>query len=159
MHHVPRKRLRGTNLTVLVVALAVVVADAFSKAWARRALVHHAKHLLGPVWLRLEYNQGFSFSLSRGLPMVTAIVTLLVAIAVLVVALRAHRGLPTAGFGLLVGGGVANVVDRWTATPHQVTDFIAVGSFPVFNLADTFVSLGFLLLLFVTVRGRRLVAG
>jgi len=44
------------------------------------------------------------------------------------------------------------------ATPHEVTDFIAVGSFPVFNLADAAVSVGFLLLLTAVVRGKRLVA-
>jgi hypothetical protein len=46
------------------------------------------------------------------------------------VGLNANRGTPTIGFGLLIGGGVANVIDRLAASPHRVTDFIAVSSFP-----------------------------
>jgi len=158
VHHVPRQRLRSLNSTVAVVALAVTAADALSKWWARSSVAAHGTHVAGPLWWRLQYNTGVSFSFSHGLPMVTAIVTLVVAVGLLGVGLRAHRGLPTWGFGLLLGGGAANVVDRWLATPHEVTDFIAVGSFPVFNLADAAVSVGFLLLLTAVVRGKRLVA-
>ncbi len=70
------------------------------------------------------------------------------------VGLRARGGLATVGFGLLIGGGVANVVDRLSATPHQVTDFIALGSFPVFNLADVAITVGFITLLGGRVDGR-----
>jgi len=52
---------------------------------------------------------------------------------------------------------VANVVDRLTASPPRVTDFIAVGQFPVFNVADISVSVGFLLLLLLVLRGERMV--
>jgi hypothetical protein len=38
---------------------------------------------------------------------------------------------------------VANVLDRLAATPHEVTDFIALGSFPVFNAADVSITAGF----------------
>jgi len=39
------------------------------------------------------------------------------------------------------------------ATPHQVTDFIAVGSFPVFNGADVAVTGGLVVLIIVALRG------
>jgi len=77
---------------------------------------------------------------------------------VLVVGLRARRGLPAIGFGLLIGGGVANIVDRLSATPHQVTDFIALGSFPVFNLADVAITAGFITLLAAALTGEKLLA-
>jgi signal peptidase II len=56
----------------------------------------------------------------------------------------------------LLGGGLANVVDRVVASPHRVTDFIAVGSFPVFNLADVAVTAGFIVLLVAALRGGKL---
>jgi len=145
------------NLRVLWVALVVTALDAGTKWWARRALAHHARHLLGPLWLRLDFNSGISFSLSRGLPLVSAIGTFVVALAVLVVALRARPGIATWGFGLLVGGGVGNVLDRLAATPPRVTDFVAFSSFPVFNLADAAITAGFVLLLTRILRGERLV--
>jgi lipoprotein signal peptidase len=39
-----------------------------------------------------------------------------------------------------------------------VTDFVALGSFPVFNLADASITIGFVLLLVAALRGERLLA-
>jgi signal peptidase II len=156
---VPRQRLTYRfNLTVLAVALVVTVIDALTKYWARHHLAHHAEHVIGPLWLRLEYNTGISFSINHSWPLVTTIVTIVVAVVVVIVGLRANRGAPTVGFGLLIGGGLANVIDRLAASPHEVTDFIAVGSFPVFNAADVAITLGFVVLIVAALRGERLLA-
>ncbi len=155
----PRQRLTfRLNFTVLAVALGVTVIDALTKYWARRSLAHHGDHVVGPVWLKLQYNTGVSFSIDKSLPLVTTIVTVVIAVVVVVVGLRANYGTPTFGFGLLIGGGVANVIDRLAASPHEVTDFIAVGSFPVFNVADAAITVGFLVLMFAALRGERLLA-
>lgn len=156
---VSRQRLVfGVNPTVLVVALVVTAVDAFTKAWARRDLANHAVHVVGDVWLRLRYNSGISFSINRSGPLVTSLLTVAVAIIVVVIGVRAAPGLPAAGFGLLLGGGVANVIDRLAANPHEVTDFIAVASFPVFNLADAAITVGFIILLIAALRGDRLLS-
>lgn len=159
MRVVPRQRLRfRLNYTVIAVALAVTVADAATKYWARHALSAHPDHLGGFLWLRLQYNSGISFSINNSGPLVTTIVTVAVAVVVVLVGVNANRGLPATGFGLLLGGGVANVLDRLAATPHQVTDFIAVSSFPVFNLADVAITAGFIVLMVAALRGDRLLA-
>ncbi len=153
----PRQRLRPHfNFAVATTALAVAVADAATKAWARHYLRGRPHHVLGPLWLRLQFNGGISFSLNSSGPLVTTIATVVIAAVVVLVGLNAHRGLPTLGFGLLIGGGVANVLDRLAASPHEVTDFIAVSSFPVFNLADVAITVGFVLLLVAALRGDRL---
>ena len=149
----PRQRLRiAPNRTVVVTALAVLAVDALTKAWARHALARPV-HVLGPLWLRLQYNAGISFSLDRADPLVTTVVTALIAVVLLVAAVRSRDGAPAVGFGLLLGGGVANVLDRLMATPHQVTDFISVGWFPVFNGADVAITGGFVVLVVVALRG------
>jgi signal peptidase II len=156
---VPRQRLTfRLNLTVLAVALGVTVIDALTKYWARHHLARHSDHVIGPLWLKLQYNTGVSFSIDRSLPLVTTIATVVIAAVVVAVGLRANRGIPTLGFGLLIGGGVANVIDRLASTPHEVTDFIAVGSFPVFNAADAAITLGFIALMLAAIRGERLLA-
>ena len=158
MYHVPRQRLRPhLNDTVLVVALGVTAADALAKAWARQALATHDVHVAGAVWLRLQYNAGISFSINQTGPLVTTVLSVAVAAIVVVVGLRAAPGVSSAGFGLLLGGGVANVVDRLAATPHQVTDFVALGSWPVFNTADVAITAGFVVLMVAVLRGERLV--
>jgi signal peptidase II len=154
---VPRQRLRfRVNVTVVVVALVVSAVDAVSKAWARQDLADRAVHVGGSVWLRLQYNSGISFSINRAGPLVTTVLTIAVALAVVVVGLNAAPGVAAAGFGLLLGGGVANVIDRLAANPHQVTDFIALGSFPVFNGADVAITAGFVILTVAALRGERL---
>jgi signal peptidase II len=154
---VPRKRLADrVNYTVIVIALIVTAIDALTKVWARHDLARHAVHIAGGIWLRLQYNSGISFSFNQSRTLITTIATLIVALVVVAVGLRARRGLPTVGFGLLLGGGVANIVDRLAANPHQVTDFIALGSFPVFNLADVAITAGFISLLVAALTGEKL---
>ena len=143
----PRQRLaRRINVAVAWWALAVAAVDLVSKWWAREHLTT-PRHVAGPLWLRLTYNSGISFSLDHSNPAVTTAITLGAVLVVALIGLRASPGLPTAGFGLLLGGGISNEVDRLSRTPHRVTDFIAAGSFPVFNLADVAVTLGSIVLL------------
>lgn len=154
-----RKRLIDRiNYTVIVIALVVTAFDALSKVWARHALAKHAIHVGGAIWLRLQYNSGISFSFNQSRTLLTTIGTVVVAVVVVVVGLNARRGLPTIGFGLLLGGGVANIVDRLSANPHRVTDFIALGSFPVFNLADAAITGGFVVLLVAALTGEKLLS-
>jgi signal peptidase II len=156
---VSRKRLIDRiNYTVIVIALVVTAIDALSKVWARHALAKHAIHVGGAIWLRLQYNSGISFSFNQSRTLLTTIGTVVVAVVVVVVGLNARRGLSTIGFGLLLGGGVANIVDRLSASPHRVTDFIALGSFPVFNLADVAITGGFVVLLVAALTGEKLLS-
>lgn len=156
---VSRKRLIDRiNYTVIVIALVVTAIDALSKVWARHALAQHAIHVGGAIWLRLQYNSGISFSFNQSRTLLTTIGTVVVAVVVVAVGLNARRGLPTIGFGLLLGGGVANIVDRLSASPHRVTDFIALGSFPIFNLADVAITAGFIVLLVAALTGEKLLS-
>jgi signal peptidase II len=156
---VPRQRLRfRLNLTVIVVALVVTAIDAATKAWVRHDLAHHSVHVVGFIWFRLRFNSGVSFSINSSGPIVTTIATVVIAVIVVLVGINANRGVPTIGFGLLIGGGVANVIDRLAASPHKVTDFIAVSTFPVFNVADIAITFGFIALMIAAIRGDRLMA-
>jgi len=154
---VPRQRLTfRLNYTVIAVALVLSALDAVTKVWARHDLAGHAVHVIGFVWLRLQYNTGVSFSINSSGPFWMTIVTVVIALGVVVVGINAQKGLPTAGFGLLIGGGLANAIDRLAASPHRVTDFIAVSSFPVFNVADAAITIGFILLLVAAIRREKL---
>jgi len=156
---VPRQRLRiRWNLSVAYVALVVIAIDAALKSWLRSALPMGGWHLTSGLWIRLQYNPGLSFSLSSTHGLIVALVAAVVALGVLVVGLGASRGLPTYGFGLLVGGGLANQVDRFSSTPHEVSDYIAAWNFPVFNFADIAVTVGVVLLLIAVLQNKRLVA-
>jgi signal peptidase II len=61
-----------------------------------------------------------------------------------------RSALAQAGFGLILGGAIGNVVDRYVH--HFVVDFIAVGSFYIFNAADACISAGVVLLVLSALR-------
>jgi len=104
---VSRDRLiYGVNPVVVLLALIVTGVDALSKLWARRALAAHAVHLFSEVWLRLQYNSGVSFSINQSGPLLTTVLTVVVALVVVVVGVRARSGAAAIGFGLLLGEGL-----------------------------------------------------
>jgi signal peptidase II len=97
------------------------------------------------VRLVLSYNPDIAFSIALPYPFKELLI-ILALIAVLVLAFRSHQNkLSSLAFGLILGGAVANLFDR--LPDGVVTDFIAIGTFPIFNLADACISIGAGLLL------------
>jgi signal peptidase II len=126
----------------------VVVLDQAAKALIEAHLVPgEYVEVLGPLELTLSHNSGVAFGLASGGG--TRLV-LLTALALGVVGYVFSRN-PTRPFmwvaaGLLAGGALGNLADRIRA--DAVTDYIQVGSWPAFNLADVAVTAGVLLLTF-----------
>jgi len=135
-------------LLPLAVGLVVFALDQLSKRWAVAALgpAPGARAIpLGPEWLRLVYTQntGVAFSLFQGLPGLFTVTSILItAGAIVAYALYLPNRVPwvQAATGLLAGGAIGNIADRLRL--GYVVDFIAVGWWPVFNLADSAVSVG-----------------
>jgi signal peptidase II len=124
----------------------VVVLDQAAKALVEANLVPGEEvDVVGPLELTLSHNTGVAFGLASGGG--TRIVLLaIVALAVLayVFSRDPTRPLVWAAGGLLAGGALGNLADRVRA--DAVTDYIAIGSWPAFNLADVAVTAGVLLL-------------
>jgi len=152
---VSSQRLSRRRALLLVgVATAVTLGDLVTKTWARYALAERSIHVWGPWWWRLNFNRGVSFSLDPSGPRWTSLLTLAILVALAWYALRARHVVTIVGFGLVLGGGAGNLLDRVTSTPPRVTDFIALGSFPVFNLADAAITVGVVTLLVASWRGQ-----
>lgn len=126
-----------------VAAAIVVLADVVTKWLADTRLVG-APVDLGIGRLQVSYNTGVAFSLGDGLPTwavlgLAGVVTAGVLVAIVTGVIR-----PPVPAGLVLGGAVANIVDR--ARDGAVTDFLWLGWFPTFNLADTAITLGMIAL-------------
>ena len=137
------------------VAVAVVVLDQVSKAWARTALAGGPAPLVpGVMDLALVMNTGAAFSIGSGSTWVFVILAAAIcaACAVWVVHEKAMPAPRAAALGAVAGGGVGNLIDRVIA--GQVTDFFATAfiDFPVFNVADIFVTCGVILSLILAWR-------
>jgi signal peptidase II len=144
------------RLLIPTIAAAVVVVDQATKTWA----LHHAvggRHVVGPLWLALTYNSGAAFSLGRGVtPVVVAVVVVLV-VWLLATSRQASRAATVprlVGLGLLLGGAIGNLVDRvFRHHGGAVIDFIdavRIGTrswWPVFNVADSAIVVGVIVLL------------
>ena len=145
--------LHASRRRFVLVAVTVAIVDLVSKAIASRVLVERDVELPGPLDLSLAHNSGVAFSVGVGMPP-WVLVVLAIGIAT-VVAAAAWRGqLPSAiAAGLIVGGAVANVVDRMQA--GSVVDMLHTGWWPTFNLADVWIVVGCALLLLGEVNAAR----
>lgn len=126
---------------MLAVAAAALAVDVATKAAAATWLADGPVRLGPLVSLRLVHNRGVAFGAASAVPAPLLVgVTAAVAVAVVVLAWRGELGAAPLSAGLVVGGAVANVADR--ATGGSVIDFLDVGRWPTFNIADVFLVAG-----------------
>ena len=163
----PPSRPRTRVLLLGGIAALVLAADVLTKvaAVARLEGVGPVKLLGGAVYLVLVRNPGAAFSLATGYTWVLS----LVAVAVVVVIVRIARRLRSTGWaialGLVLGGALGNLTDRVFREPGplqgHVVDVVSLfapdGSvWPVFNLADSSIVSGGVLLVLLALTGREL---
>jgi signal peptidase II len=148
---VSRPVVRAWGLAAAVCALVLAADQAAKAAVEAHIVVGEDITVLGPVELTLSHNTGVAFGLAGGAGVKLVLVT---AVALVVIGYLFARNPLRPGMwlavGLLAGGALGNLVDR--LRHDAVTDFIAVGSWPPFNLADVSITLGVLLLVFFYLR-------
>jgi signal peptidase II len=150
---------------VLLLASAVVVLDQITKAIALETLAPGLPQVVFDDWLALTLvmNPGLAFGLLGSVPAAWRwVVAALSVVALLVLARVALRVLPTGGWpgrlaiGLIFGGAVGNLIDR--ARFGAVVDFVDVHwrgwHWPAFNVADSAISIGVVLLALRLLRDR-----
>ena len=154
----PRPSLWARYRLLLGVALGVLLLDQGTKALVRHFLPFGQVWAPWPTpwleWVRIVHwrNSGAAFGLYQGANDVLAWLAVAV---VIVVAWHFRQAALDArclrwGLALQVGGALGNLWDRLYR--GSVTDFVAVGQFPVFNLADIAITLGVACLLLATLR-------
>jgi signal peptidase II len=142
---------RAWSLAGALCAL-VLGADQAAKAAIEAHLVPgEYVEVLGPLELTLSHNNGVAFGLAGGAGVKLILLTAL-ALGVIAYLFSRNPKRPWmwVAVGLIAGGALGNVVDR--LRQDAVTDFIAVGSWPPFNLADVAITLGVLLLIVIYMR-------
>lgn len=142
-----RRGPRGTTL-VSTVTLAVLILDLASKWVARRQLTSGEERWLvdSVLGLQLLRNRGVAFGLFEGRWSTLAMIMVaILALVWLIVAQRPGESLQVSlGAGGMLGGAFGNLIDR--LPDGSVTDFVAIGPWPRFNVADTALTLGLVLL-------------
>lgn len=144
----------------LVVAMLIVLADRLTKVAIQHSMNGYENIPVIPGFLRIVHteNPGAAFGmLAEGNPMLRAAILIGVSSLVLIFvagALWSKNGAYTAlssrfALGLILGGAIGNLLDR--IIRGTVTDFIEVyhrgWSFPAFNVADSAITVGAVILI------------
>lgn len=137
------------SITVFCLILSVIAASA-ADIWLSERIA-----ILGSfVGLQYSLNPGIAW----GIRLPSGLQELLILCAIIAVGYVAYQSckpvsdisyfvfrLRQIAFGCILGGGLANMIDR--LRDGFVTDFFQIGTFPIFNVADSFVTIGVSILL------------
>lgn len=152
---------RGARLAAWLYGIAAMtyLADRLTKLWAERVLATRppVQVLSGVLQLNYTTNSGGAFSIGGSAPWLFAGASLIVIACIVVASFRISRGAFAVALGLVLGGALGNLTDRVVRGPGlsgRVVDFIDVHVWPVFNLADSAIVLGALILLVSGLGGR-----
>ncbi|WP_281270512.1 signal peptidase II [Corynebacterium pseudopelargi] len=142
-------RSTSKNRWLMIPIIAVV---ALIDQVVKEIMLHHLQdgqvHYLIGDWFRfrLLFNSGAAFSFGEGATWIFTTIQLGFVIAVLLLGHRVQDRWSAVGLALMAGGALGNVIDRLFRAPGffvgHVVDFISVGNFAVFNLADSAITCG-----------------
>ena len=134
----------------------VVVVDQLTKWWALHALRTHTVHVVWTLRFNLTRNTGAAFSMAGGRGALVGLAALVVVGVVVWQGAGVSDRLGAVAVGLVLGGALGNLIDHALRSGGGflgggVVDFIDFQWWPIFNVADSCVVVGAILLVFVTV--------
>lgn len=149
----PEAARRRAAVRAAVVCAVVIALDQLTKhtlgTWIRPGQV---RHVIPGLSLVYERNSGVAFSFLAGTGALVYVVTAAALLALIVFLLmRPRRRLLWLPTGMLIGGAVGNLIDR--IARGTVIDFIKLPHWPAFNIADSCITVGVVILVFVIERG------
>ncbi len=150
------RRLLGGLRWALPVAAAVLIADQATKRWALDRLTPGSCQqpdacidLVAGARFHLVFNKGAAFAQGTGFGPVLGALAILITAVLLYLAWRRVDTRGSLLLGAIAGGAIGNLVDRATRAEDgmlsgAVVDFVDLGWWPVFNVADAAIVCGVL---------------
>ncbi|MFH1735975.1 MAG: signal peptidase II [bacterium] len=162
--------MKATNLLYLLPTAVVIILDQLTKIWIRSAMqLGKSIPIFGQDFFRLSHveNVGVAFGMKAGTPffliIFTSIASLFIAYLILAAAKPGSLAEPPLvrfSLSLILGGAIGNLIDRIIF--GRVTDFLdfdfpdfIMNRWPVFNAADSAVTIGVTLWCLFLIFGRR----
>ena len=143
---------------IFIVSILVLILDQATKSWIRTIFYPGSSHPVFPGIFHLSFvtNTGSAFGLFPGGGPIFIFFSILAIVILLVLAWQ-KRGkfsfLVKLSFGLLLGGVSGNLIDRIRF--GAVLDFLDFRIWPVFNIADSGITLGVIFLSFHALKNLR----
>ena len=143
---------------LLATAVLIFIFDQLTKLWVKSSLyLNESRPILPGIFhLTLVTNTGSAFGLFPGARVFFIVLSILTLAVLLSLAWRKRKEMPKAMqfcFGLLSGGVLGNLLDRYRF--GCVVDFLDFRIWPVFNLADSSITIAVILLSFRLIKGNR----
>ncbi|MFT4303664.1 MAG: signal peptidase II [Candidatus Woesearchaeota archaeon] len=144
MIHKKRKKPLGGNVffkiklsCVYLIGLLIVILDQLSKSFIRL----YQPNIEISTFFHIKYvtNTGAAFGILQDMPYFLAFISIII-IGVIIYYLPSIENRDLLPVSLILGGAVGNLIDR--VLYGAVTDFIAIGWWPTFNIADSALSIG-----------------
>ena len=147
-----RPALPSRIAVVAAIVVVIVAADQATKAIAVAHWSVVARPIIGThVQLFVTRNSGSAFSRFQNLTPLLALGAIVITIFLARAARNATDSVTLYALVLLLGGALGNLSDRFFRSPGfmrgHVVDFVSIGWWPVFNLADSCVTIGAVLLI------------
>ncbi len=151
------------------VALGLVVVDQLTKRWALDRLSpgpclepDDCIDLIAGARLRLVFNTGAAFTSGTDWGPILAVLAAVITVVLLVLAWLRPDRLGACLLGVVAGGAVGNLIDRVTRAEDgplsgAVIDFVDLGWWPVFNVADSAIVCGVTALIWLAWRHEKTV--
>lgn len=150
--HSSRSSLIVAYITLLLLAGIVILLDQITKSWVVNNLSLGESFTPFPAvlpFLRIIHwqNTGAAFGMLQGFGGFFAVLAVIVALFIVIYFPRLESGnwMLRIAMGLQLGGALGNLLSRLEF--GHVIDFVSVGNFAVFNVADTSITIGTGLLL------------
>lgn len=140
-----------------MIVIGVVVLDQLTKVWVIAQLSDAPLPIVGDdVELRLTGNSGGAFGLFTNATIVLAVLAIVLSVVLARAVRRARDRWSVVALSLVLGGALGNLLDRLFRAPGflrgEVVDYVRVGSFPSFNVADSAITIGAILLIVIALR-------
>ena len=148
---------REATRRLWILIASIVVADQLTKHWALNRLSgDRTIDLVGSLRFNLGFNKGMAFSQATGAGPIIGALGFVIVIVMVLWLRRSATGAAAVAAGMIVGGAIGNLIDRlfrgdaWLR--GAVVDFIDLQWFPIFNIADSAISLGAMLMIVASFR-------
>ncbi len=158
-HRVEKPTVRRRLGLLLAVAAVVLALDVVTKVLAVKLLTPgQPVSIIGDtVTWTLVRNSGAAFSMATGYTWVLTLIAVGVVVGIIWMGRRLVSPWWAVGLGMILGGALGNLVDRFFRSPGplrgHVVDFLSIGWWPVFNVADPAVVGGAILLVGLSLFG------
>ena len=138
---------------------AIVVVDQLTKHWALNRLSGgRTIDIIGSLRFNLAFNRGMAFSQATGAGPIIGALAFVIIIVIVLWMRRSATGVSAVAAGLIVGGALGNLVDRLFRNDAwlrgAVVDFVDLQWFPIFNVADSCITIGAVLMVLASLRAK-----